>query len=95
MPQNAHNPKDYVWIDVWGRMLGSFEYYRIGQQELAARENAPLTAIYQNARGKWVTAEEISSPSARERLERHAAARDLVVPAKVKLAWSMMDDDYE
>lgn len=70
------NPADYKHIAVWGRILGSFEYYIVGQQAKAHAAGAPITAVYEkydtNGRGptgEWVTADECSE----EMQERIAA----------------------
>lgn len=41
------NPKDYVIMWHWLRSTGSFQYYIDQQQQRAANDNAPLTAIYE------------------------------------------------
>jgi hypothetical protein len=38
--------KQYPYIHAWGLNLGSFEYYRIGEAEIAAEDNAPPDAIH-------------------------------------------------
>jgi hypothetical protein len=64
-------PKDYKHIDAWGRMLGSYSYYIVGEQTKAAEDNAPLDAIFYDDREKrWHTYEEINSPSTKEDMRR-------------------------
>jgi hypothetical protein len=49
------SPKDYKAIALWGRQLGSFQYYIDGQQHMAADQEAPTDALYfSDAEGKWV-----------------------------------------
>lgn len=43
---------EYKTIAAWGRMMGSFSYYIVAQQEKAAAANAPLDAIYER-NGEW------------------------------------------
>lgn len=54
----------YKHIRSWGVMLRSMEYYIKGQQEKAARENAPVDAIYMKTRvggqeERWICANEL------------------------------------
>ncbi|MCK5602376.1 hypothetical protein KAR91_10915 [Candidatus Pacearchaeota archaeon] len=62
MKYKAH---EYLCIVAWGRRLQSFDYYIRAQQEKAAVEEAPLTAIYERD-GVWSTADEIKDPSLRK-----------------------------
>lgn len=39
-------PNEYKHIAAWGQMMNSFGYYITMQQEEAAKDNAPLDAIY-------------------------------------------------
>ena len=39
-------PSDYKGIELWGKQLGSFPYYIEGQQSMAARDGAPIDALY-------------------------------------------------
>lgn len=57
-------PSDYKHIRAWGEMMGSFEYYIKNQQEQAATDNAPLTAIYKRG-DKWSTFDEVESEATR------------------------------
>lgn len=48
--------KQYRAIEAWGRSTGSHQYYIEAQQARAARENAPLDAIYRHdGDGGWAT----------------------------------------
>ena len=51
MPTNKpkHKPEEYLAIALWGKQLGSFQYYIEGQQEKASAEGAPIDAIYQTS----------------------------------------------
>jgi len=56
MNLNPENPKpsDYEAIALWGQALGSGDYYIKGAQRRAARDKAPLDAIYfDNTIGRW------------------------------------------
>jgi hypothetical protein len=53
-------PADYVWIARWGNRLGSYIPYVESQQEKAAQEDAPLTAIFESS-GVWMTVEDITN----------------------------------
>ena len=65
----THQPDEYVFIRRWGTIMGSFEYFIKEQQQLAAAENAPLTAIYKiYGTDSWAVAERVKNPSVRERL---------------------------
>lgn len=46
-------PSEYRAIAMWGRQLGSYQYYIDNEQAKAARENAPIDALYERD-GKWV-----------------------------------------
>lgn len=46
-------PADYHGIALWGRQLGSFQYYIDGQQAKAADDKAPLDALYDRG-DHWV-----------------------------------------
>lgn len=61
----AHKPSDYLHIRAWGKMMGSHEYYIVGEQEQAAEDNAPLHATYKRE-GQWNTYEDILAPDTRE-----------------------------
>jgi hypothetical protein len=50
---------DYRYIRLWGRKLGSYDYYITAQQEKAALENAPKDAIFKrHGTEEWATADE-------------------------------------
>lgn len=55
----TNEPKDYHAIALWGMDLASFRYYIEAQQEKAARDGAPLDAIYKRDSigqdGSWQT----------------------------------------
>jgi hypothetical protein len=74
-------PWKYRGIAAWAHYLGSQQYYIEAQQAKAARENAPLDALYRSDNaGGWVTISDL-----RERghadlargLERAIEAADL------------------
>ena len=56
-------PHEYRYIAAWHYLTGSMTYYVVHQQELAAKDNAPLTAVfYDDMREKrWITAEEVEN----------------------------------
>jgi len=54
-------PSDYEMIAKWGKMMGSHKGYVEDQQALAAKENAPVRAIFRRASGVWVVADEVDS----------------------------------
>lgn len=43
-----HAPKAYKAIRLWGKNLGSYEYYIKGEQAKASHDGAPVDAIYFN-----------------------------------------------
>lgn len=49
----ATKPTDYLAIKVWGRQLGSYDYYIDTQQAEAFADNAPVDAIYKGEDRKW------------------------------------------
>ncbi len=51
-------PSDYIYIRAWHALTGSREYYIIGMQERAVREDAPLDALYKA--GEWVTLRDLA-----------------------------------
>lgn len=66
-----HKPNDYLDIRAWSLNMGSYEYYIKDQQAKAAADGAPVNAIYFSiGRGRWVTADEITSETTKERHER-------------------------
>jgi hypothetical protein len=48
-----NKPDEYKAIVRWGKLLGSFPYYIKAEQEQAAKENAPLDAIFRRDDGTW------------------------------------------
>jgi hypothetical protein len=54
-----NKPEDYKHIRAWGVMLQSYEYYIRQQQETAAHDDAPITAVYKRD-DRWITIEECS-----------------------------------
>ena len=61
-------PHDYKHIRAWGKMMGSFEYYIMGEQEKAAADNAPLDAIYKREDG-WHTYSSVTREDTRQRMD--------------------------
>ncbi len=53
-PKSRQLEAQYRHIEAWGRMLGSMDYYIRDQQTIAAREGAPLDAVYKGG-GDWET----------------------------------------
>ena len=48
-----HKPSEYIATAKWHSSTGSFAYYVKAMQEKAARDNAPLDALYLKD-GVWV-----------------------------------------
>lgn len=70
-----HPPEAYKHIKAWGIMMGSFSGYIEGQQNLASRDGAPLTAVFQSidwskpgGKGEWAIIED-AHPNTRQRIE--------------------------
>lgn len=61
-----YQPHEYTCIAAWGRQSGSFDYYIKAQQEKAAKEEAPITAIYRQSDGQWSVAGDIMNPQTRK-----------------------------
>lgn len=58
-----HAPNEYILIEKWGHMLGTYDNYIKCQQELAAQEGAPLDALYKTETdNQWHTSDEVVSP---------------------------------
>lgn len=56
------NIDKYPFVYAWGRFLGSFSYYIMGQIKRAIEENAPKTAIYKDeVNDVWKTVDEVQS----------------------------------
>lgn len=51
--------KQYRHIRSWGVYMRSYEYYIKSQQEQAARDKAPIDALYCKGGGVWVCASEL------------------------------------
>lgn len=49
---NSETYQQYPYIHAWGLELGSFEYYRIGEAEIAAKDQAPPDVISRKDWGK-------------------------------------------
>jgi hypothetical protein len=64
---------DYIWIERWGKFLGSFDYYIKSEQSKALDENAPIGAIHKRDSGKWATIDEVTNYHTREYFEYHYA----------------------
>lgn len=65
-PSNIVHVERYPYIRVWGERLGSYPYYIEAQKEEAAKDNAPGTAVYKNAQGRWVLVENLSEELRRQ-----------------------------
>lgn len=64
---HQYNPEDYVMIRRWGRMLGSHAWYVYNEQAQAAKDNAPLDAIYKRG-DLWYRARHVENMATRERI---------------------------
>lgn len=88
-----NKPEEYIWIKVWGRMLGSMDYYIEGQQELASKQNAPVTAIYTKVHpggtptGKWSILEEVTNPASQRHIRNLAQDLGYTIPDNVRDEW--------
>ena len=56
--------QDYLYIQLWGRFMGSSSTYIKEQVELARTTGAPSNAIYERD-GVWETADTVTNPPAR------------------------------
>jgi len=54
-------PTEYKAIALWGKYTGSYQYYIENQQNQAALDNAPISAIYRNQDGTWSTVDEVKN----------------------------------
>lgn len=61
MKANKHKPEDYKAIAFWGNKLGSYRSYIAQEQRRAAREGAPIDAIYYSEHHGWRTIGEIEN----------------------------------
>jgi hypothetical protein len=58
-PNPAASP--YLAIYVWGKELGSYNYFILDEQQRAKDDGAPLDAIYKDeTTGHWHTVSELS-----------------------------------
>lgn len=75
-------PWHYRAIAAWGRHVGSQQYYIEAQQAKAAREGAPLDALYARCGGEgWVCTSDLEE---RYRMEVVQMLRDLDYPAPTR-----------
>jgi hypothetical protein len=71
-----HKPKEYIAIRLWGRQMGSYDYYIQMEQQKAAEDNAPLDAIYKrHGTEHWVCVSELK-PDHSFRAEYAAALKE-------------------
>lgn len=90
-----YSPKDYIWIDVWGKYMGSMHYYIEQQQSRASRDLAPLTAIHSSTERDddgtdkeiWHTLEDIESETTRHRIKQLASHLGHEIPKEVLEKW--------
>jgi hypothetical protein len=68
-----NKPSDYKHIAAWGFFLKSYQYYIALQQELAAKDQAPLNAIYKKSDGTWATADNINCQIRKKQINDMAA----------------------
>jgi hypothetical protein len=59
MPVNKDSMYPYIWA--WGKRMGSNDYYMENEEELAAQEEAPRTAIFRDSEGVWSTVDEVQN----------------------------------
>jgi hypothetical protein len=58
------SPKDeYPYIVLWGRYLGSYDYYIEQEVAQAKKDNAPKNATFTDSTGRWHTFDEVKNPS--------------------------------
>lgn len=79
---NAH---DYVWIAAWGREMGSDTSYVRGEQQKAAADNAPLTAIHRDDHG-WHTVEDVTNSMMLARLRSLASTLGIADTSPIDIA---------
>ena len=60
---------DYIWIERWGKFLGSFDYYIKREQAKALNENASLSATYKREDGSWATINNVTNSQTKEYFE--------------------------
>ncbi len=67
-------PHDYVYIQAWGAILSSHDYYIRDEQEKAAKDNAPTNATYfSKTENRWHTADDIIDPITRDKINELVA----------------------
>lgn len=72
-------PEKYLHIRAWGEQLLSYEYYIKGEQERAARDKAPRTAIYfSQTENRWIKYGEIHSADTKARIRKKVEALERV-----------------
>jgi hypothetical protein len=62
----------YKHLLAWDTMMGSYQYWKDGNQEMAEKDNAPIDVVFwhdDNGKRKWTTFEEVSAKSTRRRIE--------------------------
>jgi hypothetical protein len=64
---------DYIWIERWGKLLGSFDHYIKNQQEKALAENAPVAATFKRNDGTWALINNVSNLGTRAYFEQNFA----------------------
>lgn len=78
-------PEQYPYIRVWGKMMGSFDYFIEAQQAKAATMRAPSNTIYitpesDEAPAGVSTTEDILASSVRERFAKECAGLGVPSP---------------
>ena len=61
----------YFYIQAWGFILGSFQYYIKDRIAEAVASGAPENATHRKQDGTWATADDIQSEEMRLRVEEH------------------------
>jgi hypothetical protein len=68
----TYQPNQYKAIALWHRT--SYQYYIADVQNQAAKENAPLTAVFKNSStGEWECVEDINNSAERKRITQRLA----------------------
>jgi hypothetical protein len=67
--------EDYKHIAAWGNFMRSYKYYIDDQQRIAAKDQAPLNAIFKRSDGTWCTADEIKNSTLK--IDINKAAEEL------------------
>ncbi len=60
------SPDEYVYIRKWGEMLYSTPWFIREEQERAARDGAPLNAVFLGDDRTWRTTDDVTNPGARD-----------------------------